>query len=119
MAALACGTYVNVTMVTLTSHAQDEDSKYTCQEAAELVVSTTVGLSGNTDPPNTSILKVRKNTTIVFSSFMLKVLLTAAVTLSSVSDVGCSIVSTILHLLPQLTGICYMCRIVLYYKVIL
>ena len=32
MAALACGVYVNITMVTLSSHAQDEDSKYTCQE---------------------------------------------------------------------------------------
>ena len=37
-------------------------------------------------------------------------LLTASVKLSSVSDVGCSIVSTILHLLPQLNGITYVSR---------
>lgn len=59
MAALACGVYVNITMVTLSSHAQDEDSKYTCQETAELIVSTIVALSGSTEPPNTSILKVK------------------------------------------------------------
>lgn len=35
----------------------------------------------------------------------LQVLLTASVKLSSISDVGCSTVSTILHLLPQLNGI--------------
>ena len=98
MAALACGIYVNITMVTLSSLVQDEDSKYTCQETAGLIVSTIVALSGHTDPPpNTSILKV---------------LLTAAVKLSSVSDVGCSIVSTILHLLPQLNGI--LCMLKLY-----
>ena len=60
MAALACGVYVNVTMVILSSHAQDEESKYMCQETAELIVSTMVALSGDEEPPNTSILKVRK-----------------------------------------------------------
>ena len=60
MAALACGVYVNVTMVMLSSHAQDEDSKYMCQETAELIVSTIVALSGSAESPDTSILKVRK-----------------------------------------------------------
>ena len=64
MAALACGVYVNITMVTLSSHAQDEDSKYTCQETAELIVSTMVALSGSTEPPNTSILKVKNCLTL-------------------------------------------------------
>ena len=59
MAALACGVYVNITMATLSSHAQDEDSKYTCQETAELIASTIVALSGGAEPPNTSILKVK------------------------------------------------------------
>lgn len=59
MAALACGVYVNVTMVMLSSHAQDEDSKYACQETAELIMSTIVALCGGTEPPSTSILKVK------------------------------------------------------------
>ena len=108
MAALACGVYVNITMVTLSSHAQDEDSKYACQETAGLIVSTIVALSGGAEPPNTSILKVN-NYLKSYSQCTLKVLLTAAVKLSSVSDVGCSVVSTILHLLPQLNGITYVC----------
>ena len=69
MAALACGVYVNITMVTLSLHAQDEDSKYTCQETAELIVSTIVALSGSTEPPNTSILKVKKLFKILFSMY--------------------------------------------------
>lgn len=63
MAALACGIYVNVTMVTLSSHVQDEDTKYTCQETAGLIVSTIVALSSSVEPPNTSILKVFQKST--------------------------------------------------------
>lgn len=69
MAGLACGVYVNVTMVMLSSHVQDEDSKYTCQETAELIVSTIVALSGCTEPPNTSILKVKGLLKILFSMY--------------------------------------------------
>ena len=66
MAALACGVYVNVTMVMLSSHAQDEDSKYMCQETAELIVSTIVALSGSVEPPDTSIFKVKKLLKILY-----------------------------------------------------
>lgn len=62
MAGLACGVYVNITMVMLSSHVQDEDSKYTCQETAELIVSTIVALTGGTELPSTSILKVTTET---------------------------------------------------------
>ena len=54
MAALGCGVYVNITMVMLSSHAQDEDSKYACQETAELIMSTMVALSGGTEPKHYS-----------------------------------------------------------------
>lgn len=66
MAALACGVYVNITMVTVSSHTQDEDSKYTCQETAELIVSTIVALSDSTESPSTSILKVGTAKNILF-----------------------------------------------------